>query len=638
MSRPVRVLLLVAALLLAGSGPATAAPAVPAPTVTEAVALSDTAIRVSWTPVDRATSYELRWSVYGEVAGSLSSTSTTATFAAASSTDHVVEVRALRSSRTSGWSAPALVRTPPAAPTGVTGSGVRPDLVELSWTRELSTLAYEVFEVAADGALVGPVAQVPQGWDASTTAPSSAATTTAYAVVAVDEGGLRSTPSTPVEVTTPDLWPSEVVVFVHGPFDEGAVDLQAAVVTHPEDRWGTVGGTLTFSAAGIEPVTVPGGSGGTAALPLPAGTHDVTVAFSGDTAYLPSSTVVRIEVRPAVAAFLPGRPLPSAGYQLDTAVADVTGDGVVDVVATVPTDATTGRLALWRGLGDGAFADPVLTAVPEAGQLAVGDLDRDGDADAVVAATSGLVVALGGPGGLGAPTTKRVTGTPVDVAVGDVTADGIADVVVGTTAGLQVLPGNGRGGWGKAQVVSTATATGLVLGDTTGDGRPEVAGWTGAIEVWTRPASTWSRLLQEEAPGADGDLALGDVTGDGRADLAWTAYPQDGSWGEQLHLRVSQGTAFAATQDLARSYTEQGLAVGDLTGDGLDDVVSGASGYPWLSVWRVAPDGTATPPARVASGETSLTTVQLLVADLDGDGRDDVLHVGHDGALVLRRA
>jgi len=114
-------------------------------------------------------------------------------------------------------------------------------------------------------------------------------------------------------------------------------------------------------------------------------------------------------------------------------------------------------------------------------------------------------------------------------------------------------------------------------------------------------------------------LASGDFDGDGHADLLAVS-------GDRTLLLRGEGRMFAAAP--LQWKLEAGgrhIAVGDLNGDGRADVVidrriffNGADG------WRVGPTLALPPPTEMLA---------LGLADLDGDGRMDVLALGRDGQL-----
>jgi Bacterial Ig-like domain (group 3)/FG-GAP-like repeat len=623
--------------LLVSPASALGAARLPAPTITSAVATTATSIDVSWTVVDRATGYEVRWTAYGEV-DSLTTSSTSARLAVFAATPYTIEVRALGRNAASPWSIPVYLTTPPAPPSSVVGTAVRPDLVQVTWQTGYGEARYEVYAVAGDGSLDGPLQTWSYSGEVSRVFVATAAeTTTSYVVLSVGYDGQRSAPSEAVTVTTPPRWSSGVVIAVYGPFDEGTVTLNAYVQTSPDDRFATLGGEMTFTIDGGEPRTVPL-AGGSASIQaeLVAGRHEVAVSWTGDTAYLPSSTTTTIEVRPVLAALTEPEVLSASGATYDAAVGDVTGDGRPDL-ATVVSGDSGNLLQVRAGQADGSLADPISRAVPFGTQeLALGDLDRDGNADAVLPSADGVLVSAGSPTGFGAPSLPRTTAPAIDVGIADLTGDGLADVVVGTTAGLHVLPGTGRLSTGKSQTIAAATVSRIEIGNLTGDTRLEVAGVAStpdeqALVVWTPTTGGWTQAFREPAVGV-GDVAVGDVTGDGLADLAWTGpadYPDS-----QTQLRT--GPAFTR---LTVPYAPpvSGVGMGDLDGDGRDNLVAGPDSWSQAQVWRVT-GNEVSPPAPVELGFPYLAS-SVLVTDVSGDGLDDLLILDQNaGLVIIRRA
>jgi hypothetical protein len=222
-----------------------------------------------------------------------------------------------------------------------------------------------------------------------------------------------------------------------------------------------------------------------------------------------------------------------AGRPLSAVVADLTGDGVPDLV--VGYGPPTNMLYIWIGVGGGTnwttqvapilvpFTDPVTLVVADfdddglmeflalsglantllefkfvngqfvsegvsvsgrPSDLAVADLNGDGLLDAVVTTGDGSVVTLLGTGKLighglfGAPFNTHAT-LPVStalthLALGDINADGHTDIVVVDSTNRQVVPlvGDGAGGFTPSTPLpmNTTAPTSVVLADLNGDG------------------------------------------------------------------------------------------------------------------------------------------------------------------------
>jgi uncharacterized protein DUF11/VCBS repeat protein len=289
---------------------------------------------------------------------------------------------------------------------------------------------------------------------------------------------------------------------------------------------------------------------------------------------------------------------------------------------------------------------------PEA--VAIGDVTDDGRADVVM--TTGYyfdpandnrvwVFAQSGAGTL-APPVSYPTGssaTPQSIAVGDITGDGREDVVVGLDGvGVQVYPQLATGALGAPALTPTADGRIVRLGNLNGDTRPDVAaiGWG---------TNTVSVLLNDGAGGLQApvsypaqhsgydDLEVGDVTGDARDDLVvmsgQTYAVPNLSVVPQL---VAGGFGPAAEYRVAPNTNTNGVGIGDLTGDGREDVVVSFGGNRPSSNLAVFPQTTSgTLGAPVVSPSYDIPE-PVEVADVDRDGRPDVvtLHGGWNRAGV----
>ena len=245
---------------------------------------------------------------------------------------------------------------------------------------------------------------------------------------------------------------------------------------------------------------------------------------------------------------------------------------------------------------------PPSTGLDQAWDHALADLDGDGILDLATARFSGNVVELRYVGALG------VFGPPVNVAV----ADG---------------------------------PSGIAAGDVDGDGRPDLVacstGGAGAISLLRNRGDGTFERHDFPAGGGARFCALGDLDGDGRPDLV-LSYTTDA----RIAVAHNTGGGFAAPVFYASRRAPNNLALADLDGDGRLDVVAlcspngvGASD-PELDrgsvmVYPGAGDGTLGAPVTYATG---IFPLDLVVADLDGDGRQDVAVAAfEDEAIAILR-
>lgn len=285
---------------------------------------------------------------------------------------------------------------------------------------------------------------------------------------------------------------------------------------------------------------------------------------------------------PALAqtAFGPGPSQTLGATAVDLALGDLDGDGDLDQVVSLDGVA---EVAVLLGDGAGAYAPPVRYAASTGGQLAVSDLDGDGADDVVVTQPKTQLVSVllaTGNGGLGAPKPYRTGSEVTAVAAADLDGDGRMDVVVGSAPGatVAVLLGRGDGSLAPALVSASGRVDGsLGVGDLDGDGRLDVV-------VADRPGDRVRFLrglgngrfaapvvaLQVDGPNG---VRLVDMDQDGRLDLVG---PELRGPFAAAKLTValgngSGGFATARSTELDAGFQDIGLA--DVDGDGRPDVV-----------------------------------------------------------------
>ena len=161
-------------------------------------------------------------------------------------------------------------------------------------------------------------------------------------------------------------------------------------------------------------------------------------------------------------------------------VGDINNDGKMDIFIRNGNSGNVNYFAL--GNGDGTFLAPVTikTSGSFAQEGAMADVNGDGNLDIIMTDTSGsgsLDVALGnGDGTFKANIYNNVAGFLSQATVTDINKDGIPDLVVNSLGlgTIQVLVGNGDGTFYLGSKLTTAVGLrGATVGDVNGDGVPD---------------------------------------------------------------------------------------------------------------------------------------------------------------------
>jgi FG-GAP-like repeat/FG-GAP repeat len=125
------------------------------------------------------------------------------------------------------------------------------------------------------------------------------------------------------------------------------------------------------------------------------------------------------------------------------AVADLNGDGKLDLAVSGAGNDNTASLEILLGNGDGTFQTPVSYSSSTGDSLAVADFNGDGFLDLALGSTGFLGIALGNGDGTFRPTVQYATGSSASVAAAaDLNGDGKPDLAVangGTVASSNTL-------------------------------------------------------------------------------------------------------------------------------------------------------------------------------------------------------
>ena len=204
---------------------------------------------------------------------------------------------------------------------------------------------------------------------------------------------------------------------------------------------------------------------------------------------------------------------------------------------------------------------------------------------------------------------------------------------------MSVLLGNGDGTFQPAKFYAAGIdPAAIVAGDFNGDGRLDlaVAGFdlsTGAGEISVLLGNgdgTFQPAVQYAVGQEPSFIVAGDFTGHGRLDLAVSdALDNDVS----ILLGNGDGT-FQTQVTYAVGTAPVALAAGDFTGDGRTDLAVANFDSNDVSVLLGNGDGTFADPGQFATTPRATP----LVADVNGDGTDDVLVVDGAGNILYRQA
>ncbi|MCH2145646.1 MAG: FG-GAP-like repeat-containing protein [Phycisphaerales bacterium] len=254
-------------------------------------------------------------------------------------------------------------------------------------------------------------------------------------------------------------------------------------------------------------------------------------------------------------------------------------------------------------------------------EVAIGDVDADGDLDLVIARFRGNEVWLNdGVGNFSDTGQELGTYSSMSIALGDLDGDEDLDIWVANgpapsdpDAPNRVWLNDGNGTFTDSeQSLGNNESWSVVLGDVDGD--LDLDAFVGNLEnpnrVWLNDGN--GQFVDSGQELGDSDtytVALGDINGDGDLD-AWCAnfYGDDGLW-----LNDGSGNYEQSMQAVGMTQN-YGVALGDLDGDeDLDAVVCDAQGGD--QIWMNNGFGFFSD-----SGQRLDGGVKVTLGDLDGDG------------------
>lgn len=290
----------------------------------------------------------------------------------------------------------------------------------------------------------------------------------------------------------------------------------------------------------------------------------------------------------------------------------------------------------------------------ETNNLDYADINDDGKPDLVVCdrlnntitvypnSTAGSSITFGLKLDLSAGTN------PYNLALGDVDADGNIDVVVSNRGSnsISIFRNTSSGGMmsfaTRVDIAAAAHSAAIAIRDFDNDGLPDIAvqsiDLAGTVSFFRNTSSgsfiSFANRIELAIGGMLNNIAAADFNVDGKADLVLTNFASN-----QIMILQNNSTpgvlSFSAAGVFVTGLYPEGLAVGDMNGDGKPEIAVATNDDGRVYVYE------NTTVAGISFAGTSKyigsSPSDIKIAELDGDGKPDIVAMqAYSGFSILR--
>lgn len=225
---------------------------------------------------------------------------------------------------------------------------------------------------------------------------------------------------------------------------------------------------------------------------------------------------------------------------------------------------------------------------------------------------------------------------PINLTNFDLNGDSKPDIVTANYSGstLSIYRNKSTPGamsFGQQQTLAlSGKPTSVDVGDLDGDGRPDIvaSGELTTIAVFrnttTGDTITFAPEQHYDAPNYAQGIAIGDLDGDGKPEIAVTSN-QSNLVSIYRNTSTPGAISFASPISLPTGNAPQSVAIGDLNGDGKAELVVTDYYGPAVSVYRNTSTSGNISFDPKSDFPTGTQPYHIAIGDLDGDGSPDLL-------------